>query len=230
MRPTSEPNEEELALAEELSRRDDIEETDQSVGTLRETFEEEELDKLPDDEILETSGLLSHVREEGETIGHILMIEWDDVDDIMRVIRTASALPGISVLHRSSPGSYHLYGLSVRPVEDQLLDAMRKNGDVYQARWGARRGYFALRILPKIRSESREIYKTAPQPVRVFNSESDYPQSRPHLDMLIQIAEEHGTELVEEDLRAAREEHELVGDSLRIDHYQTVTDESKEVL
>ena len=217
-------------LARELSERDEVETTDQEVGTLRKMFDEEDLEELPDDEILETSGLLSHVRADGDTVGHVLMIEWDEVDDVMVPIRTAERYPGISVLLRSSPTNYHMFGLSVRDRNEQLVDAMRKNGDVYQARWAARRGYFALRILPKIRSESRSEYKPAPEPVRVFDSESSHPQSRPHIDMLIDVAHSSDRTDVADALREARAEHDLVGDGLRVDHYQTVTDEAKEVL
>jgi hypothetical protein len=224
--------ESERRLAESLSERDrlDVAESAQSVGTLRDTFDPEDLDALPEDEICETSGVLSHVREGDETVGHVLMIEWDDIDDVMRPIRTAERMPGVSVLLRSSPGSYHLYGLSVRPVETQLLDAVRKNGDVWQARWAARRGYFVLRVLPKTRSESGETYKPAPEPVRVFDSESEYPQSRPHRDILLDLAQEHGADDGEGALAEGRASHDWVGDGLRVDHYQTVTDDAKEVL
>lgn len=225
---------EEERLARDLAARDrvEVEERSQEVGTLRETLSEEALDSLPDDEILETSGVLSHVREEEETVGHVLMIEWDDIDDVMRPIRTASRLPGVSVLLRSSPGSYHLYGLAVRPVETQLLDAMRKNGDVWAARWAARRNYFVLRVMPKTRSESGEVYKEAPEPVRVFDSSSEYPLSEPHARILLDLARESGSEEVEGDLLDAldSEDHEWIGDGLRVDHYQTVTDDAKEVL
>ena len=225
-------DEELIDLAEELDYRDrvDIEEREQTVGTLRKMFDADELDKLPDDEILDTSGLLSHVRDDEETIGHVLMIEWDEIEDVMRPIRTADRLPGISILLRSSPGSYHLFNLSVRDRDEQLLDAVRKNGDVWQARWAARRGYFVLRILPKLRSQSREVYKDAPEPVRVFTRDSEFPQSRPHLDMLIDIAEEQSLRDIADDLLDARESFDLVGDGLKVDHYQTVTDEAKEVL
>jgi len=62
-------DEELIDLAEELDYRDrvDIEEREQTVGTLKKMFDEEQLDQLPDDEILETSGILSHVREDEET-------------------------------------------------------------------------------------------------------------------------------------------------------------------
>ena len=217
-------------LISELSERDEVETRDQSVGTLRKMFDDDELDQIPDDEILDTSGLLSHVQEGEETIGHVLMIEWDEVEDVMQPIQTADRLPGISILLRSSPTNYHLFNLSVRDRDEQLLDAVRKNGDVWQARWAARRGYFALRVLPKIRSESREIYKPAPEPVRVFTGESDYPQSRPHLDMLIDISRDQQADELVDDLLDARDRYELVGDGLKVDHYRTVTDGAKEVL
>ena len=217
-------------LIAELEERDDVETQEQTVGTLRKMFDEEELEEIPSDEIVKTSGLLSHVEEDGETLGHVLMIEWDDVEDVMGPIRTADRLPGVSVLLRSSPGSYHLFNLSVRDLETQLVDAMRKNGDVYQARWAARRGYFVLRILAKIRQESGEVYKPAPEPVHVFSSESDFRQSRPHMDMLIDRALESDREDIAADLGSARDQHELVGSGLKVDHYQSVTDEAKEVL
>ena len=171
-------------FARELEDRDDVETSTQSIGTLRETIDSEDLRELPPDEILETSGLLSTVLEDGDEIGHVLMVEYDDIDDVMRPIRQAERTPGISVLLRSSPGSYHVYNLSVRDRDTQLLDAVRKDGDVWQARWAVRRGHFVLRILAKRRSESREIYKDAPEPVRVFSSESEFPQSSPHLEIL----------------------------------------------
>ena len=217
-------------LLDRLRSSETVEDREQEIGTLRKMLDEEDLDEIPRNEILETTGLLSHVLDGEEVLGHILMIEWDDITDVFRPIRTAERLPGISVLLESSPGSYHLYNLSVRPIEEQLLDAMRKDGDVWQARWAARREYFVLRVVGKIRSESREVYKPAPEPLKVFASESEFPQSAPHLDILLDLAEEQGVEEVATDLRALREDRDLVGNGLRADHYQTVTDGAKEVL
>ena len=217
-------------LLDRLRSSEAVEDRDQEIGTLRKMLDEEDLDEIPSDEILETTGLLSHVLDGEEVVGHILMIEWDDIDDVFRQIRTAERLPGISILLESSPGSYHLYNLSVRPIEEQLLDAMRKDGDVWQARWAARRGYFVLRVVGKIRSESREVYKPAPEPLKVFYTESEFPQSAPHLDMLLDLSEEQNIDKVSEDLRDLREDLDLIGDGLRADHYQTVTDAAKEVL
>lgn len=215
-------------LIEELERRDDVEMIEQDVGTLRKQWDDDELKEIPEDEILETSGLKSQVLDsDDDVIGHCLMIEWDEVDDVMIPIRTAHRCPGISILLRSSPGNYHLYNLSVRPLETQLVDALRKNGDVYQSRWAARRGNFVLRILPKIRMESRDCYKPAPEPVRVFSSESDHPQSEPHAKMLLDICGEQQLPEIGQQLIDAMEEHDLVGSGLQADHYRTVTDDIK---
>ena len=91
-------------LIAELEERDDVETQEQTVGTLRKMFDEDELEEIPSDEIVKTSGLLSHVEEDGETLGHVLMIEWDDVEDVMGPIRTADRLPGVSVLLRDVLG------------------------------------------------------------------------------------------------------------------------------
>lgn len=226
----TEPTDEFAELAARLTRLDNVDDRDQETGTLRKLFDEVELRKLPDDELLDTSGVLSHVVESEETIGHVLMIEWDDIDDVMRPIRTANRMPGISVLLRSSARSYHLFNLSVRTRDEQLLDALRKDGDVWQARWAARRGYFVLRILPKIRHESRDVYKDGPQPVAVFSRESEFRQSTPHYELLLDMAREGGLSDLETDLIRAREDQQFAGSSLKVEHYQTVTDEAKEVL
>lgn len=217
-------------LLDRLAQRDDAETQQQTVGSLRDQFDTEDLDEIPPNEVLETTGLLSHVVEHDETIGHVLMTEYDDIDDPYRPIETAEQIPGISVVLRSSPRSYHVYNLSIRDRDTQLLDAMRKDGDVWQCRWAARRGYFVLRILPKIRSQSRDHYKPAPEPVTVCYSESDYAQSQPHLNQLCNLAEKHSRESVTESLRDAQTQAETAGTGFKAEHYQTVTDSAKEVL
>jgi hypothetical protein len=123
----------------------------------------EDAESVPDSEILTTSGLLSMVRDdEEETLGHIYMTEWDDVETVLPSIAAAERKPGISILLRSSPGSYHLYNLSVRPINEQIRDVAAGSGDLGHVRWAARRGYFVLRLLPKYREETGKIYKHQP--------------------------------------------------------------------
>jgi hypothetical protein len=223
--------EDHTTLLQRLEQRDDVETREQDVGRLSEQFDRDELDAIPQDEILETTGILSTVLDgDGSTTGHVLMVEYDNIDDPYRPIDTAETAPGISVVLRSSPRSSHVYNLSVRKKNEQLLDAMRKDGDPWQARWAARRGYFVLRVLPKFRSQSRKKYKDAPEPVAVCCSDSDYPQSQPHLSQLLNLAGRHRTDELQSQMADAREQHEMVGSTFQVEHYQTVTDDAKEVL
>jgi len=186
-----------------------------------------ETGSVPEEDIIETSGLLSYVEDsEGETLGHILMTEWDDTDRIHSVISDCLRRSGISVLLRSSPGNYHLYNLSVRGFEEHLRDATAGTGDLGHARWAARRGYFVLRALPKYRAVSRDVYKPAPEVLRVFHSEPEHPQSQPHLEMLRSMTED--PEIVEE-MRLLGDRYETIGEGFEVDHYRTVSDRIKEV-
>lgn len=188
----------------------------------------EDAESVPDSEILTTSGLLSMVRDEQEeTMGHIYMTEWDDVETVLPSLAAAERKPGISILLRSSPGSYHLYNLSVRPINEQIRDVAAGSGDLGHVRWAARRGYFVLRLLPKYREETGKIYKQQPEILRVFDSPSEFDQSAPHLDLFEDLAQQQGAEDALETLQAAREQHETVGVGISVDHYQTVTDHAK---
>jgi hypothetical protein len=216
---------------EELIGRDHIESREQTVGTLLDEFTEEEVEEIPSTELLETSGLTSYVRDsDGETLGHIYLTEWDRVDNPMIPVSSCVRKPGISILIRSSATNYHHYNLSVRPFEEQIRDLAADSGDLGHVRWSARRGYCVLRILAKTRIETGETYRPAPEIVRVFTSESEYPQSRKHLELLSSIAERQGSTEIVEDLDTAREEFKLIGSSLPVDHYQTITDEAKELI
>jgi len=186
--------------------------------------------EIDDDEILRAAGLRSDVCDrEGVVRGHILMTEWDDVDDPMIPLSIMSNSPGISILLRSSPQSYHHYNLSVRSFAKQIRDAAAGSGDLGHVRWAARRGYFVLRVSSKIREESGETYKSAPELIAVSDSESQYPQSREHLETLLSLP---AVEEIDRDphaaLEQARAERDLIGYRLRVDQYQSVSDRVKE--
>jgi len=189
-------------------------------------------DEIDDDEILRAAGLRSDVRDrEGELLGHILMTEWDDVEDPMIPLSIMSNSPGISILLRSSPQNYHHYNLSVRGFAEQIRDAAAGSGDLGHVRWAARRGYFVLRISEKIREESGETYKSRPELVAVSESESKFSQSREHLETLLSLP---AVEEIDRDPHAALEQalesgnHGWVGEQLRVDQYQSVSDRIKE--
>lgn len=177
--------------------------------------------------LLRASGLSSVVQDDGESVGHILMLDYDDVADTFGVIEEVERVPGVSVILESSPGSYHGYNLSVRPFERQVTDATRKSGEMSHVRQSARRGYFVLRWSRKIHEQDGTEYKPAPQIISVSVAESDQPQSEPHLSLFAQQAESDGLDEIATELRDARESFETVGESLSVDHYQTGTDRLK---
>lgn len=225
--PTEAEIEEAVDQLDQQIEADEIRQQDLGQDEIEEIKEAGDLDQ---DELLDTSGVLSYVHEDDELIGHIQMIEWDGITDAMRMVADIARKPGISILLRSSPGNWHGYNLTVRPFEDQVIRSLRATGDPGQVRWTARRGYATLRILPKIRSESREIYKPAPEIRKVFVDPTDEPQSKRHAEILIDIARRQGADEQADEIEAAIEQHEAVGDRLTVDHYQTVTDESKHLL
>jgi hypothetical protein len=181
-------------------------------------------------EILRTSGISSVVRDpDGEPLGHVFMTEWDDIENVMDPVSVLDRMPGVSLLLSSSPGSFHGYNFSVRPFETQITDAARKTGDLGHVRASAQRGYFVLRVVEKIREESREAYKDAPQVAKAFVSESEHPQSLPHLRFFVDLARDQGSHGVADKLGDAigSPEIETVGDGFDVDHYQTGTDSLK---
>lgn len=218
-------------LIEELADRDRIDSREQEIGTLLDEFSEEEIEEIPSSEMLETSGLTSYVRDgDGETVGHTLMLDFDDVDDVMIPLSSAQRQPGISVILRSSPTSYHHHNLTVRSFPEQIKESAAETGDLGHTRWAARRGYFVLRILEKRRIESGETYKEAPELIAVIDTESELPQSRRHLRMFQSIAEEDDRGDLRDKLDRAAESHELIGEGLSVDHYKTITDSAKEMI
>lgn len=180
-----------------------------------------------DDGLLRASGLSSEVGGVDGVAGHILMLDYDDVEDVFGVVSEVERIPGVSVVLESSPGSYHGYNLGVRPIEEQITDAARKNGEMSHVRQSARRGYFVLRWTAKVHEADGAVYKPAPQIINVSVSESGLPQSDPHLRLFANQAREQGEDSYAKALETAREDVETVGEGVRIDHYQTGTDELK---
>jgi len=233
--PPSELDDLDRSDLEQLLEEHDVQ-REQEIGAAPEDLTEIDADRdeVPEDHILETTGLLSFVSSscdcDPETLGHVFMAEWDQINDVMIPLSIASQKPGISILLRSSPTSYHLYNLSIRPFEEQIRDAAAGSGDLGHVRWAARRGYFVLRILEKWFAESGEIYKDAPEIISVFDSRSKFPQSARHLELFKQTSRDRGQDEILKELEEAAENHELIGDTLSVDHYQTLTDQAKEAL
>jgi hypothetical protein len=162
---------------------------------------------------------------DGEVLGHVLMLDYDDVREVAPRISLLDSLDGVSVLLESSDGSYHGYNLSVRSIEEQVYRAAQTESEAGHVRSSARRDHFVLRWTAKLREPDMTEYKPAPSVVWCSVSESDVPQSEPHLRALAQRAEEDGRPEVAADLRGY--DGETVGSNLSVEHYQTLTDEIK---
>jgi len=185
-----------------------------------------------EDPILRTQGISSHVYGDGgDVIGHALLLDLDDSEPVT-AHRVLDRLEGVRALLESSSGSYHLWSLGVDGLREQTIRALgiREADDAHAgASW--RRGYGVLRIGPK-RWESGECYKAAPSLRAVRISPSDRPQSRAHYAMLRTLAEDDPEWDAPRPRSELAADHELSwrGDTreLRIDHYQTLTDDAKE--
>jgi len=177
-------------------------------------------------ETLLASGMLSTVSDaEGEGLGHILMLDYDDIQQVSPVISMLDHQPGVSVLLQSSKGSYHGYNLTVRPIEQQIYRAAQTESEAGHVRSSARRDYFVLRWTAKLREPDKTEYKPAPEVIWCSVSETDDPQSEAHLQALAQRARETDSPEVAAELESYS--GETVGSNLSVEHYQTLTDEMK---
>jgi len=177
-------------------------------------------------ETLVASGMLSTVSDaEGEGLGHILMLDYDDIQQVSPVISMLDHQPGVSVLLQSSRGSYHAYNLSVRPIEQQIYRAAQTESEAGHVRSSARRDYFVLRWTAKLRDSDMSEYKPAPEVIWYSVTSTEEPQSKPHLQALAQRARENDSPEVADALEGYP--GETIGSNLSVEHYQTLTDEMK---
>lgn len=183
----------------------------------------------PLDHRIVTAGLASFVHDsDRETIGHVLMLDLDDVEDPAIAIEQAEDLDDLSIVLRSSPRSYHVVGLGVRSWDVATSQAVRSRADLDYVVEMMDKGRFIARSQPKIRRETGEIYKRSPEPV--FVSPGEGPISRPHTRRIEQIANNVGREDVADRLVDAARGVEQIGETLSISEYETVTDELREVV
>jgi hypothetical protein len=171
------------------------------------------------------SSVVLSEREDGDldVDGHTLLLDLDDVDPL-QAYQLLGRFDGVSALLRSSSGSWHLWQLSVRPLDDQLLTALRTPAEALHVQQSAKRGRFILRTSPKWRVDDEgrptERYKEAPEVSEVVHQRSDDPQSLPHLQLLDQLADDPiGVE--------PRDVDDLVGERLVRSDYLTLDDGTK---
>lgn len=198
-------------------------------------------DELDGDELAElleaggvvyTAGVSSAVLDGEECVGHTLLLDVDDVDRLS-CTKAMAAMDGVSALFESSPGSFHIWQLSVREWEDAILDGLSWGiADAQHVQQSYRRGRYILRATAKVRDDTTH-YKAAPQLLDVaWPSEwrGQRPQSLPHMRRLEAVASEQNVALgvpdVEE-LAAAGATFVGAENGLGVDRYMTLTDEGK---
>ncbi|WP_344055348.1 hypothetical protein [Streptomyces thermoalcalitolerans] len=175
---------------------------------------------------LETTGIESEVVDgDLEPIGHVAMLDYDDVP-IGTVLEEIEALEGPAVLSRSSPGSWHVVDLEVRPFAEAIEVARSSTASREFVSEMDRRGCLTLRIGPKRRPDG-SVETPAPVPITVHVPDGleEVEVSRPHAGRLRQLAANVGVEHVEDRLeeieRGAVDGLEPVGRQLPETRYET---------
>lgn len=177
-----------------------------------------------DEARLETTGVESEAVDEAlEPIGHVLMLDYDDALP-ETVLEDARAIDGPAVVVASSVGSYHVYGLALRSLEEAIEEAQSTEASSEYLEEMDRRGMFTLRTGPK--EADGEIETPAPVPIRVtMTLEHPTDVSRPHTAQLRSMAERAGIDDVARRLAAietgAVPGLEPVGEQLPRTRYET---------
>ena len=189
----------------------------------------------PEDAVVSTAGVSSQVWDGGEVVGHVLLLDLDGAG-LVDAVQVADDLDGVSAVLESSERSFHVWSLAVRSLREQSLTALSYS-DVDDAHVGAswRRGYAVLRVAAKVDADGEQ-YKTAPKVLHVSPAGAEAGHSAAHAALLRSLASDQAA-TPSGDQSALRpseapEGVDYVGDDddVRLDHYQTLTDEGKAAL
>lgn len=212
-------------------RRTDRSSTDPDVPIEQDV---DSIEDAPDAHVLRTRTVSSIVADEDErTLGHVLMLDYDDVDPEVPV-EDARDLDGLAVVSRSSPGSYHVLDLRVDRFEAHVSRADRTRAEESYVDSMVSRGEFVLRVGAKRREQGEQgerPYKAAPVPVAV--SPGDVvrrPLSAPHIEVLRELSEDRAPSGVLRSLDSIEETRETVGDLLVRETRRVATDSLRRVL
>ena len=172
-------------------------------------------------QILTTRGVNSQVLVKGDlqkykTIGHVGLFDFDGLSK-RYVLDECMNLEGINILWESSKTGYHLWNLTIRPIEEIALLGMRLNSDCKHVAHGYRMGKWVLRIAPKFRDNERR-YKPAPKLRHTWCNDSVRTQSKPHLKLYIAMTDK---------TMLHKNSYEYKGLAANIEDYQTITDKMK---
>jgi hypothetical protein len=219
---------------------------DEDLRAIRRLDDADPIDRLPVDEpesysaesfsfpedapachTFRSAGVASYVLDgAGDLLGHVLMVEYDDVDPSVP-IEDAERLDGPVVVARSSPRSYHLLDLTVRPW-DETLRIAREETRSSTAYLDDREddGRLLLRTFPKVRLSDGAEYKPAPDPFAAFEPDDfDGPVSAPHVESYRQLASENGRTTIGGLTVAIEANADTTGERLVRSEYSGVSDE-----
>ena len=170
------------------------------------------------DTVIYTTGIGSVVYDNGgDPIGHVALIDCDDASPIA-VSKLASSMDGYRCVFRSSPGSYHIWQLTPRPLTSVVMDALAvRLADPEHIAQSRRRESFVLRVGAKIREDS-SVYKEAPELIGCYD-DGESQVARGHY----QIAHSRGATEVDPDRLTG-------GEGVQFHSYMSLTDDGKEAL
>jgi hypothetical protein len=153
-------------------------------------------DELIVDDRYFTRAVESGVVDDGETVGHVTLLDLDD-SGIETARQAARQLPGATAVVRSSELSYHVWELSVATIDETVDRADRLDGvDPDHVGLTAARGCWVVRTEPKRRLDDATEIKPAPRVV-AWDAEThpELTHSRPHLRELAQLPARDGVEI-----------------------------------
>lgn len=131
---------------------------------------------------LYAEGIQSVVQKDGETVGHVLLVDWDDWTPNDRVREYAEDLAGVTFITESSPGSFHLWNLTVRELDETALELLKLKSDPQRTmlgyRWRPPR--WVTRISAKRRRADDSVYKDPPELVSMSINPTTRRQSKAH--------------------------------------------------
>lgn len=162
---------------------------------------------------VKTSGVGSAVRDEHDSeLGHVVMLDYDGVDYEL-ALAEAQEIDGPAVVVRSSPGSWHVWGLRVRSwdaVENRMLRSAASSEFVSEM---LERERCVLRTHPKLTRDNMEA-SPSPVPVTLLEDESDAEISKPHAIRLWQLAQLADSDEVASELAALLDSDRAIGKTL----------------
>lgn len=181
------------------------------------------------DGLLTARGVNSRVGTGGGVRGHAMLVDYDDHADHLRVREETKDLPGFTALFESSPGSFHVWNATVRPLNGTALAMLDLKCDPMHVSVGYRRGRWTLRVREKDtvnasgdHEEVEPAYRSAPEPLDAWVNGTDRPQSSPHVKFAAARFERDDL------LDRVRDRCTLVGSHYEYERYLTLTDALKE--